>query len=60
MTKTYEDLIRELKETIQKIEDDSTGLEESIALYEKGEELVGECERLLDEAEVRVTTLTQG
>ncbi|MDD3620976.1 MAG: exodeoxyribonuclease VII small subunit [Methanofollis sp.] len=60
MTKTYEDLIRELKETIQKIEDDSTGLEESIALYERGEELVRECERLLNEAEVRVTTLTQG
>ncbi|QSZ66749.1 exodeoxyribonuclease VII small subunit [Methanofollis aquaemaris] len=60
MKKTYEDLIHELKETIKKIEDDSTGLEESIALYEKGEELVRECERLLDEAEVRVTTLTQG
>ena len=33
MTETYEELLKELKTIVQKIEDDETSLDESIALW---------------------------
>jgi exodeoxyribonuclease VII small subunit len=59
MQKTYEELIAELKEILRTIEDNDTGLEESIALFKRGEALISECERLLAEAELTISTLTQ-
>ncbi|KQC05730.1 MAG: exonuclease VII small subunit [Methanoculleus sp. SDB] len=60
MTEKYETLMEELKEIIRKIEDGSVGLDESIALYERGSLLIRQCERLLEEAELRITRLDQG
>jgi exodeoxyribonuclease VII small subunit len=57
MTKTYEELVNELKEIIKKIEDNDTGLDESIALYERGAVIIRECEDLLASAELKVTML---
>ncbi|WP_165394796.1 exodeoxyribonuclease VII small subunit [Methanofollis fontis] len=57
MQKTYEELVAELREIVRKVEDDSTGLEESIALFRKGEELIRECERLLNDAELKITEI---
>lgn len=57
--KTYEELVAELKEILRTIEDNDTGLEESIALFKRGEALIRECERLLAEAELTIATLTQ-
>lgn len=57
MTKTYEELISELKEIIKKIEDNETGLDESIALYERGAMILKQCEDLLASAELKITTL---
>jgi exodeoxyribonuclease VII small subunit len=57
MTKSYEELISELKEIVKKIEDNETGLDESIALYERGALIVRQCEELLASAELKISML---
>ena len=57
MTKKYEDMILELKEIVQKIESGDASLDETISLYEKGFELVNQCEKVLEEAELKVSEL---
>jgi exodeoxyribonuclease VII small subunit len=59
MTETYEEKIELLKAIIGKIEDGNTGLDESIRLYEQGAALVRQCECMLAEAEVKITTLSR-
>ena len=59
MPKTYEELIEELKHIVQKIEDGDITLDESIELYERGSELIRQCEALLEEAELKVSQLGQ-
>jgi len=59
MTETYEQKIEQLKKIIEKIEDGNTSLDESIRLYEQGAVLVKQCEALLSEAEVKITTLSR-
>jgi len=57
MTETYEKKIEQLKKIIEKIENGNTSLDESMKLYEQGAALVKQCETLLAEAEVKITTL---
>ncbi len=57
MTKSYEELIGELKEIVRKIEDNETGLDESIALYERGALIIRQCEDLLASAELKISML---
>jgi len=59
MTETYEQSIEKLKQIIDKIEDGNTSLDESIRLYEQGAVLVRQCETMLSEAEVKITTLSR-
>ena len=59
MTETYETRIEQLKKIIEKIEDGNTSLDESMKLYEQGAALVKQCESLLAEAEVKITTLSR-
>ena len=59
MTETYEKKIDELKKIIEKIEDGNTRLDESMQLYEQGAALIKQCETLLAEAELKVTTLSR-
>jgi exodeoxyribonuclease VII small subunit len=59
MTETYEAKIEQLRKIIEKIEDGNTSLDESIKLYEQGAALVRQCESLLAEAEVKITTLSR-
>lgn len=59
MMETYEQRIERLKEIIEKIEDGNTSLDESIRLYEQGAALVKQCETLLAEAQVKITTLSR-
>ena len=59
MTETYEKKIEELRRIIEKIEDGNTSLDESMRLYEQGEALIKQCETLLAEAELKVTTLSR-
>ncbi len=59
MTKTYEELISELKQIVSTIEEGNIGLDESIQLFARGSELVRQCERLLEEAELKITELVR-
>jgi exodeoxyribonuclease VII small subunit len=59
MTETYETKIEQLKKIIEKIEDGNTSLDESMRLYEQGAALVKQCEGMLAEAEVKITTLSR-
>jgi exodeoxyribonuclease VII small subunit len=59
MTETYEKKIEELKLIIEKIEDGNTSLDESMRLYEQGAALIKQCETLLANAELKVTTLSR-
>ena len=59
MTRKFEDLMTELREIVRQIEDSETTLDRSIELYERGAILVKECERLLAEAELKITEVTK-
>jgi len=59
MTETYEAKIEQLKKIIEKIEDGNTSLDESMKLYEQGAALIRQCETMLAEAEVKITTLSR-
>ena len=59
MSQTYEEMIRELRELVRKIDDNSTSLDESIALYERGMRLIKACEEILANAELKISSLTQ-
>ncbi|GAB3305542.1 exodeoxyribonuclease VII small subunit [Epidermidibacterium keratini] len=51
---TYEQAREALGEVVQKLEAGGISLEESIALWERGEQLAAECQRLLDGAQARL------
>lgn len=57
MTQKFEDLMRELKEILAKIEDNQTGLDESIALYERGAVLIRQAEEILSSAEMKISLI---
>ena len=51
---SFEAALRQLEEIVTKLERGDVPLEESIAIYERGEALKQRCETLLAEAEERV------
>jgi exodeoxyribonuclease VII small subunit len=53
-TLSFEVALKQLEEIVTKLERGDVPLEESIAIYERGEALKKRCERLLGEAEERV------
>ncbi len=53
-TPSYEDARDELISVVQRLETGGTSLEESIALWERGEELAQVCQRWLDGARARL------
>ncbi|MBK4214988.1 exodeoxyribonuclease VII small subunit [Paracoccus caeni] len=55
---SFEDAMRELEATVNKLETGEATLEESIALYERGAELRKHCEARLRDAEERVEKIT--
>jgi exodeoxyribonuclease VII small subunit len=59
MTETYETKIECLRTIIEKIEDGNTSLDESMKLYEQGASLIKQCETMLAEAELKITTLSR-
>ncbi|MEI7856704.1 MAG: exodeoxyribonuclease VII small subunit [Methanomicrobiales archaeon] len=59
MKETYETKTDQLRQIIDKIEDGKTGLDESMRLYEQGAVLVKQCETMLSEAEIKITTLSR-
>lgn len=53
----FEDALKELEETVKKLESGETTLEEAMELFERGVGLTKECRKLLEGAELRVTKL---
>ena len=56
----FEELYRELEDTIRRLESGELALEESLALFERSTRLAEQCNTLLDHAELRVRQLLQG
>ncbi len=53
----FEEAMAELEEVVARLEEGDLTLEETLALYERGQELAALCARLLDEAELRLEQL---
>lgn len=51
---SYEQARAELAQVVEKLEAGGSTLEESLALWERGEELAGICQRWLDAARARL------
>jgi exodeoxyribonuclease VII small subunit len=54
---TFESAQRELEQIVQRLESGETGLDEAIALWERGEELYRVCLRKLDAAQGKIEQL---
>lgn len=59
-TLPFEAAMKELEDIVSKLEKPGVALEDSIALYERGEHLKKHCERLLKNAEMRIEKIMLG
>ena len=59
-TMSFEDALRALEDVVRKLESAETPLDDSIALYERGEELRGHCQARLDAAQARIEKIVAG
>lgn len=55
---SFERAIEELESIVKRLEEGRVPLEESVAIYERGETLKRRCEELLRQAEARVDKIT--
>lgn len=55
----FEAMYVRLEEAVSKLEKGGLTLEESLALYEQGIQLAQRCQRMLQEAELRITRLQE-
>lgn len=53
-TMTFEDALRALEEVVRKLEGGDVPLDDSISLYERGEQLRKHCQARLDAAQARI------
>ena len=56
----FEKALAELEEIVRRLERGDVPLEDSIAIYERGEALKKHCETLLKRAEARIEKITLG
>ncbi|SCG66202.1 exodeoxyribonuclease VII small subunit [Micromonospora coxensis] len=56
---SYEQARAELAQVVEKLEAGGTSLEESLALWERGEQLAAICQRWLDGARARIDAARQ-
>jgi exodeoxyribonuclease VII small subunit len=56
----FEQALRALEEIVHKLESGEAPLDESIALYERGNQLRALCQQRLDAAKVRIEAITLG
>lgn len=54
---SFEEAFKELEETVRRLEEGDLTLDESIALFERGQALARHCGEKLDKAELRVSQL---
>ena len=55
---TFEQSFSQLEETVHRLEAGALTLEESLALFERGQALAARCNVQLDEAELKIRRLT--
>lgn len=55
---SFEEALRQLETIVRKLEGGELSLDESLALFERGQALAGRCGALLDAAELKVKQLT--
>ena len=55
---SYEQAFSEFEKIIESLESNQATLEESLKLFEKGQALLQRCSSLLDNAELKIHTLT--
>jgi exodeoxyribonuclease VII small subunit len=55
---SYEAANQELEQVVGQLEAGEQSLEESLALFERGQALIKRCSELLDQAELKVQTLS--
>ncbi len=56
---TFEEALKELEETVKKLEAGETTLDEAMELFEKGVGLTKNCRKILDDAILRVKKVTE-
>ena len=56
---TYEQAFEELEQILRKLENEHAGLEETLALFERGKGLIKRCTELLDAADLRMRVLSE-
>lgn len=59
MAKGFEESIKELEEIVEKLEKGDASLDESLKLFESGIKLSKACQKMLDNAEKKVSVLMQ-
>ncbi|MEP7222120.1 MAG: exodeoxyribonuclease VII small subunit [Novosphingobium sp.] len=57
---TFEDALRGLEDVVRKLESGEVPLDDSITLYERGEELRKLCQARLDAAQARIEKIVVG
>ena len=57
---TFEDALRALEEIVRKLESGEVPLDDSITLYERGEDLRKHCQARLDAAQARIDKIVTG
>jgi len=55
----YEQALTELEDIISSLENEPSGLEKSVAIFERGKALIKHCQKLLDSAEMKVRQLEE-
>lgn len=56
---SFENAFKQLEDTVSKLESNELTLDESIELYSKGNELSAFCLKCLDEAQLKITDISQ-
>jgi exodeoxyribonuclease VII small subunit len=54
----FETALKELETIVERLESGKIDLEQSISIYERGEQLKKHCEKLLKDAEARIEKIT--
>jgi exodeoxyribonuclease VII small subunit len=57
---SFEEALKALEEVVHRLESGDAPLDESIALYEKGQQLRGLCQARLDAAQARIEAIILG
>lgn len=59
MNLTYEQAYKKLEEILEKLESKGASLDESLSLYEEGISLYKHCNKLLEDAQIKISKFTQ-